>query len=111
MTDPLSNTPLGHLLGQAGMDAVLDHQPDDFPSALAAVIRDHFRGQTVTGDAITAKALALGLKPTHPNAWGAAYGAIAKRYPGLLRATGQWVKSSINPRNHGSRYPLYEVAP
>lgn len=109
MNDPLAGTPLGIIRGQQGMNTVLEHQSGDFAADLANVIRTYFRGMTVTGDVVTAKAKELGLMPTHPNAWGAAYRAIQTRYPGLLIPTGRWIPSVANPKNNGSRYPLYKV--
>jgi hypothetical protein len=109
--DPLGNTPFGEWLGQQGMDLVLQNQADDFVARVAEVIRHYFRGEDVLFEAIRAKAEAAGVKPKHPNAWGAACNAILRRFPGLLTPTGQHLKSKINPKNHASEYRVYRVAP
>ena len=108
---PLDNTPFGEWLGQQGMDLVLENQADDFVARVAEVVRHYFRGEEILFEAIRAKAEAAGVKPTHPNAWGAACNAILRRFPGLLTPTGQHLKSKINPKNHASEYRVYLVAP
>jgi hypothetical protein len=83
----------------AGLDRVEATHPDFVPRLRAAVKAHAQRYGTVTADDVRRLADQLGLRPRHPNAWGAVF-----RGPGWIRV-GERV--SETPSNHGHRNPVW----
>lgn len=87
---------------EEAMRVVLENAGDDWRTAAHAVVCC-MAGEEVSGEDIRLRCLRYGIKPHHPNAWGAFISGLSRR--GLLRKTGRYVMSQEN----GSEIRVYEV--
>ena len=110
--DALSNTPQegssspGEALKAAGMTQALERAGMTFVERACAVVQKVHGGERILAEAWRATCEEHGVRPHHPNAWGALTSSMARR--GIIRATGQYVKAN-SKRNHSHPYQLWEV--
>ena len=86
--------PLGFLLKEEGIKKVQEHN-EDFVAIMKEKAMEFARENgTVSADDMRPVALALGLKPKHPNAWGAVFND--KRF-----TLYSYKQSRVTSRHHG----------
>ena len=110
--DALSNTPQeassspGEALKAAGMAQTLERAGMTFVERACAVVQKVHGGERILAEAWRTTCEEHGVRPHHPNAWGALTSAMSRR--GVIRPTGEYVKAT-STRNHGHPYQLWEV--
>jgi hypothetical protein len=98
----------GEALKIAGMQLVLTHQADTWSETARALMLLYIRTH---GPCLMEQARAFALQcrvpqPTHPNAWGAASGALSKA--GQIEMVGEWRKSE-SEKSHARIQPMWRA--
>jgi hypothetical protein len=86
------------------LETVLENAGQDWKASVIGVAKT-MDGELI-GETIRKACEAHGLKPHHPNAWGAIVSLLVKR--GVLRPTGQH-QPMREPRSHARMTPVYVV--
>lgn len=86
----------------AGLERVEGTHPDFVPKLRAAARAFAIRHGTVTADDVRRLAEEMGLRPRHPNAWGAIFHG-----PGWIKVG---YRRSEVPSNHGHENPVWRRA-
>ena len=105
---PERNLSKGEMLKIQGMQTVIDNQGEDWSTLARHLMLIYIseNGPCLMEDA-RAYALECGLpSPKHPNAWGAAAGALSKS--GDIEMTGQWSKSE-SVKSHARIQPMWRT--
>ena len=96
-------------LGRAGRDEgfqLLELHGPEFTGAVIMLVSTLPSGAEVTGEDLRRMAGKLGIRPHHPNAWGAAINVLVRS--GQLVKTGQYVQMT-DPRSHARETKVYRV--
>jgi hypothetical protein len=84
---------------------VFDNAPEDWRIGAMKVV-ERLKGEKVTGEAIRLACEEKGIKPHHPNAWGA-FIAWLKR-SSVLKPTGVYV-NMVGPKSNARKTEVYIV--
>lgn len=102
------NTQTGEALKDIALQLVLENAGQDFMDRAAAAVPLFLGGQTVLAEEWRILLAANGIRPHHPNAWGALTNALHKR--GVISPTDELAKSK-DKRSHARRQPKWFVKP
>lgn len=91
-------------LADQGLAQVLDNAPGDFSESVFRHVLCLPQGQVCTGESIRFACLLKGIRPHHPNAWGAAIRRCLEA--GLLTETGRFPRMR-SQSSHARRNPEY----
>ena len=105
-TPPEAPSSPGEALKADGMTQTLERAGTAFVDRACAVIQKVHAGERLLAETWRATCEEHGVRPHHPNAWGALTSSMSRR--GVIRPTGEFVKAT-SKRNHAHPYQLWEV--
>lgn len=108
ITLPIFDADVGETLKRRVMGIVFNNQSESWSLIARELMMTYIEASgPCLMEAARRFALACGLPPpTHPNAWGAATGALSKA--GLIVMTGAWTKAE-SIKSHAAMYPLWRA--
>lgn len=92
-------------LRDEGLARVLHNAGPLFANRVRAIIQHYMRGQEVTGEDVRVRCLEAGVRPHHPNAWGATLRPLIGT---LLVPTGER-RSMRTSKSHARTTDVYRV--
>ncbi len=98
------NLELGRILRDAGCKSVAANNRAWMDTAISRLEYLYRSGDVMTGEQIRKVCELHGIRPVHPNAWGALTGTLVRR--GFLRDSGKTVQME-DPKSHARRTPLW----